>query len=98
MENMWITVEKTPKTGDYFLGISNLKMNSSLVITLFPHRSAQAFKFINSKTARFTSKKFCNYKKVILVSHFFTTVTTTNFKYKYFFLNEPYIRQIEAAL
>ena len=95
---MWITVEKTLKTGDYLLGISKLKIKGSLVSNVFPHRSTQVFNTSKSKIIGFTSKNFCNYKVVILLTHFLTSVTTTNFKYKYHSLNELFTPQIEVAL
>ena len=95
---MWITVEKTLKSGDYLLGISKLKIKGSLVSNVFPHRSTQVINTSKSKIIGFTSKNFCNYKVVILLTHFLTLVTTTNFKYKYHSLNELFTPQIEVAL
>ena len=91
-------MEKTLKSGDYLLGISKLKIKGFLISNVFPHCSTQVFNTLKSKIIGLSSKNFCNYKVVILLTHFLTSVTTTNFKYKYLSLNELFTPQIEVAL
>ena len=79
---MWITVEKMRKTGDFLLGISQLKVKGFPSSATFPQFSPQPF-FAGSFNFSFLVRKvFCNYIKVIPVTHLLTRVITTNYKYK----------------
>ena len=84
---MWITVEKALVSGDSSLGISKLEIKGYLKFSTFPQSPTQAFKFVNLINLGATWKKLCNYRTVISLTHFFTLVTTTNFKYKSLFQN-----------
>ena len=85
MDGVWITVENKRNSGDFVLGISKVLVQGFRSLLFFPQSSSQLF------IARVTENLFlkwevmCNYKKVIIYTHKFTAVITTNFKYKTFF-------------
>ena len=89
---MWITVEKKRVFGDILLGISKPEIKSSLKFSTFPQTPAQAIISINKENKPLTWLKSCNYKLVISLTHFFTVVTTTNFKYRSLFQNVPVLK------
>ena len=91
---MWITVEKTLVSGDSSLGISKLEIKGYLKFSTFPQSPTQAFKFVNLINLGATWKNLCNYRTVISLTHFFTVVTTTNFKYKSLFQNVRFFETI----
>ena len=91
---MWITVEKKRVFGDILLGISKPEIKSSLKFSTFPQTPAQAIISINKENKPLTWLKSCNYKLVISLTHFFTVVTTTNFKYKSLFQNVPVFKSV----
>ena len=84
---MWITVEKALVSGDSSLGIFKPEIKGYLKFSTFPQSPTQAFKFVNLINLGATWKNLCNYRTVISLTHFFTVVTTTNFKYKSLFQN-----------
>jgi len=81
---MWITVENMRNSGDFDLGISKALVQGFNSSRSFPQSSPQLF--IEGKKGNFVLRweVICNYKKVIINTHKFTTVITTNFKYKTF--------------
>ena len=91
---MWITVEKKRVFGDTPLGISKPEIKGSLKFSTFPQTPAQAIISINQENKPLTWLKSCNYKLVISLTHFFTVVTTTNFKYKSLFQNVPVFKSV----
>ena len=91
---MWITVEKKRVFGDIPLGISKPEIKSSLKFSTFPQTPAQALISISQENKSLTWLKLCNYKTVISLTHFFTVVTTTNFKYKSLFQNVRFFETI----
>ena len=86
---MWITVENKRNSGDFDLGISKVLVQSFNSSRSFPQSSPQLF--IEGKRENISLKweVICNYKKVILATHKFTAVTTTNFEYKTFSWRVP---------
>ena len=84
---MWITVEKALVSGESSLGIFKPEIKGYLKFSTFPQSPTQAFKFVNLINLGATWKYLCNYRTVISLTHFFTVVTTTNFKYKSLFQN-----------
>ena len=79
---MWITVENTRVFGDFSLGISKALVKGSRKLLAFPQPSPQLLTGGFSKKVALVRKEICNYKKVIPLTHLFTSVITTNFKHK----------------
>ena len=86
---MWITVEKQHVFVDFVLGISRLALQGWMVLKRFPQLAPQRFNGVLFKKVFLFRDKFCNYKKVILLTHLSTVVITTNFKYKNFLYGVP---------
>ena len=89
---MWITVENKRNSGDFDLGISKVLVQSFNSSRSFPQSSPQLFAVLKAcikKNPFLRWEVICNYKKVIIDTHKFTTVITTNFKYKTFSWRVP---------
>ena len=86
MDTMWITVENTRVFGDFSLGISKVLVKGSHKLFAFPQPSPQVLTSTFFKKVTLVRKEICNYKKVIPLTHLFTSVITTNFKYKTYLL------------
>ena len=92
MDGLWITVENKRKSGDFTLGISKVLVQGFSFSRSFPQSSPQLFNVFIACIKENLSLKWeviCNYKKVILATHKFTAVITTNFKYKTFSWRVP---------
>ena len=89
MENMWITVENKRISGDYGLGISKLLLKGFAYLSFFPQLSPQLFMSVLKRNALSKWEEFCNYKKVILLTHISTAVITTNYLNKTFLIKVP---------
>ena len=89
MDEMWITVENMRNSGDSLLGISKAPVKGFNLTLFFPQSSPQLF--IREIKQKFGLKwgEFCNYIKVIIDTHIFTAVITTNYKYKTFSRRVP---------
>ena len=79
---MWITVENMHVFGDFSLGISKALVKGSHKPLSFPQPSPQVLTSTFFKKVTLVRKEICNYKKVIPLTHLFTPVITTNYKYK----------------
>jgi hypothetical protein len=86
---MWITVENKRISGDYGLGISKLLLKGFVFSSISPQLSPQLFITLLKRNALSKWEEFCNYKKVILLTHILTAVITTNYLNKTFLINVP---------
>ena len=86
---MWITVENKRNSGDITLGISKGLVKGSLFTFLFPQGSPQLFMRDFFRKATLKWEEFCNYKKVISLTHISTAVITTNYLNKTFLSRVP---------
>ena len=84
MDDMWITVENKRKSGDIWLGISQLLIKGFKVNLTFPQSSPHPLIRFLTENLFLKWVEICNYKIVIRVTHISTAVITTNFKYKTF--------------
>ena len=89
MDEMWITVENKRNSGDFVLGISKVLVQGFRSLLSFPQSSPQLFIARVAVNLFLIREEFCNYKKVIINTHKFTAVITTNFKYKTFSWRVP---------
>jgi len=89
VDDMWITVENMRNSGDSLLGISKAPVKGFNLTLLFPQSSPQLFIKIKSANLLLKWKEFCNYIVVIIDTHIFTAVITTNYKYKTFSRSVP---------
>ncbi len=86
---MWITVENKRISGDYGLGISKLLLKGFLLTVTFPQLSPQLFMATLKRNLPSKWEEFCNYKKVISLTHISTAVITTNYLNKTFLVRVP---------
>ena len=89
MDGVWITVENKRNSGDFVLGISKVLVQGFRSLLSFPQSSPQLFIARVAVNLFLIWEKICNYKKVIINTHKFTAVITTNFKYKTFSWRVP---------
>ena len=89
MDGVWITVENKRNSGDFVLGISKVLVQGFRSLPSFPQSSPQLFIARAAVNLFLIREEFCNYKKVIINTHKFTAVITTNFKYKTFLWRVP---------
>ncbi|MEY2691349.1 MAG: hypothetical protein RLZ80_616 [Actinomycetota bacterium] len=86
---MWITVENKRISGDYQLGISKLLLKGFTFTSTFPQLSPQSFFGVLKGNSLSKWEEFCNYKKVISLTHISTAVITTNYLNKTFLSRVP---------
>ena len=82
-------MENKRKSGDFTLGISKVLVQGFRFSRSFPQSSPHLFKAGKRENLSLKWEVICNYKKVILATHKFTAVITTNFKYKTFSWRVP---------
>lgn len=92
MDEMWITVENKRISGDFALGISKVKIKSSVFAFTFPQLTPQVFTAVFNPKFSLVRKVICNYNQVISLTHLLTAVITTNFKYKSISKKVPFLK------
>jgi hypothetical protein len=86
---MWITVENMRNSGDFNLGIFKAVVQGFRSSQAFPQSSPQLFTEVKNLKLVLRWREFCNYIEVIIDTHKFTAVITTNYKYKNFSRRVP---------